>query len=315
MKKFLFFILFIFSLILTNITVIANQNNIDYNTLNLLTFNGEKQTVLGEFDTLGRATSAHIQLQDKDEPKKQREPKIKYNPVGWHNYKMTYGNKGKKAWLFNRAHLIGYQFSGLTDEGRNLVQLTAWSNSGQYKGTNDKNIEGMLYYEKRLDSWLANHPHFWLDYKVSPIYFGDELIPRQVVLQYVGLDESGNLISINLGSSKESVDSYGITTVVLDNYSKNAIIDYLKGTAVPSLVPTEEKSHSSSSSSSIIESHSVENTPATQLVPVVYIARNGNADVYWYSKDNMPANTNFSRVIEMTEEAALNLGKRHTTKE
>ena len=34
-----------------------------------------KQLVLGEFDSLGRATSAHIQLQDKDEPKKTREPK------------------------------------------------------------------------------------------------------------------------------------------------------------------------------------------------------------------------------------------------
>ncbi len=29
-------------------------------------------------------------------------------------------------------------------------------------------------------------------------------------------------------SSKESVDAYGITTVTLDNYSKNATIDYLR---------------------------------------------------------------------------------------
>lgn len=284
----------------------------------MITFNGNKQIVLGEFDHLGRATSAHIQLQDKDEPKKQREPRIKFSPVGWHNYKIAYGDQGKKSWLFNRGHLIGYQFSGLTDEGKNLVPLTAWTNSGNYKGMDESNIEGMLYYENRLDSWLANHPHFWLDYKVTPIYSDNELIPRQISLQYVGLDESGNLINITLGSLKESVDGYGITTVILDNYSKNATIDYLKGTATPSLVPTEESILSISSSTAIQSQPSVsEQTtqPVTQLVPVVYVARNGTADVYWYSKENMPANTNFSKVIEMSEEQALNLGKRHTSKE
>ncbi|HFU3800740.1 TPA: DNA/RNA non-specific endonuclease [Streptococcus suis] len=318
MKRICLFLLVFISFLVSGFPVKANQESIDYSSLNLIPFNGNKQIVLGEFDTLGRATSAHIQLQDKDEPKKRREPRIKFTPVGWYNYKIAYGNQGKKSWLFNRGHLIGYQFSGLTDEGKNLVPLTAWTNSGNYKGTDDSNFEGMLYYENRLDSWLANHPHFWLDYKVTPIYSGDELIPRQISLQYVGLDESGNLININLGSPKESVDGYGITTVILDNYSKNATIDYLKGTAIPSLVSTDETSQTASSSvapeSQPSESSQVAQSE-TQLAPVVYIARNGNADVYWYSKENMPANTNFSKVIEMSEEQALSLGKRHTTKE
>ncbi|HEM3517210.1 TPA: DNA/RNA non-specific endonuclease [Streptococcus suis] len=318
MKRICLFLLVFISFLVSGFPVKANQESIDYGSLNLIPFNGNKQIVLGEFDTLGRATSAHIQLQDKDEPKKRREPRIKFTPVGWHNYKIAYGNQGKKSWLFNRGHLIGYQFSGLTDEGKNLVPLTAWTNSGNYKGTDDSNFEGMLYYENRLDSWLANHPHFWLDYKVTPIYSGDELIPRKISLQYVGLDESGNLININLGSPKESVDGYGITTVILDNYSKNATIDYLKGTATPSLVSTDETSQTASSSVAT-ESQPSESSQAaqseTQLAPVVYIARNGNADVYWYSKENMPANTNFSKVMEMSEEQALSLGKRHTTKE
>ena len=311
----------------------AQQTGLDYQSLNLLPFTGNKQLVLGEFDHLGRATSAHIQLQDKDEPKQKREPRLTYNPVGWHNYKIAYGNKGKKAWLFHRGHLIGYQFSGLTNEGKNLVPLTAWTNTGNYKGTADSNVEGMLYYEKRLDSWLATHPHYWLDYKVTPVYTGDELIPRQIILQYVGIDQEGNLLRINLSSPKESVDAYGITTVTLDNYSKNATIDYLKGTAKPSLVPTEPSSQSQPSSAPVETqpsqapqpSQSVEPAqpvqpvepavPSRQLAPVVYVARNGNAEVYWYSLDNMPRNTNFSKVIQMSEEQALNLGKRHTTKE
>lgn len=307
----------------------AQQTGLDYQRLHLLPFNGSKQLVLGDFDQLGRATSAHIQLQDKDEPKKKREPRLNYNPVGWHNYKIAYGNKGKKAWLFHRGHLIGYQFSGLTNEGKNLVPLTAWTNTGNYKGT----AEGMLYYEKRLDSWLATHPNYWLDYKVTPVYTGDEVIPRQVTLQYVGIDRDGNLLPINLSSPKESVDAYGITTVTLDNYSKNATIDYLKGTAKPSLVPTEPSSQPQPASPSVETKPSqapqpsqsagpaqpvqpVEPTePTRQLAPVVYVARNGSADVYWYSKDSMPRNTNFAKVVEMSEEQALSLGKRHTSKE
>lgn len=319
MKRLNLFLLLISTLFLScPLTSEAHQVNLDYQSLNLIAFNGTKQLLLGEFDHLGRATSAHIQLQDKDEPKKSREPRIKYTPVGWHNYKIAYGNQGKKSWLFNRGHLIGYQFSGLIDEGKNLIPLTAWTNSGHYKGMDDSNIEGMLYYENRLDSWLANHPYFWLDYKVTPIYTGDELLPRQISLQYVGLDETGNLINITLGSSKESIDGHGITTVILDNYSKNATIDYLKGTAVPSLVPTEESSQVLSSSSATgtqPRNSSQVPQPARQLAPVVYIARNGNADVYWYSKENMPANTNFSKVVEMSEDQALSLGKRHTSKE
>ena len=39
----------------------AQQTGLDYKSLNLLPFTGNKQLVLGEFDHLGRATSAHIQ--------------------------------------------------------------------------------------------------------------------------------------------------------------------------------------------------------------------------------------------------------------
>ena len=89
----------------------------------------------------------------------------------------------------------------------------------------------MLYYENRLDSWLANHPNYYLDYKVTPIYQKDELIPRQIELQYVGIDENGKLLEIKLGGSKEKVDQYSVTHVILDNISANAEINYLDGTA------------------------------------------------------------------------------------
>lgn len=54
---------------------------------------------------------------------------------------------------------------------------------------------------------------------------------------------------------------------------------------------------------------------AQQQERTVYVARNGTADVYWYSLDNMPRNTRFDRVVTMTEADAINAGKRHTSKE
>lgn len=197
----------------------------------LLPFKNEKQLELGELDSKSRATGAHIQLKDSDEPTEKRESKLTYDPVGWHNYKFFYGDGKKEAWLMNRGHLIGYQFSGLNDEKRNLVPMTNWLNAGTYYGTDNTNQESMLYYENRLDSWLANHPNYYLDYKVTPIYQKDELIPRQIELQYVGIDETGKLLEIKLGGSKEKVDQYSVTHVVLDNVSANAEINYLDGTA------------------------------------------------------------------------------------
>lgn len=141
----------------------------------------------------------------------------------------------------NRGHLIGYQFSGLNDEKRNLVPMTNWLNAGTYYGTDNTNQESMLYYENRLDSWLANHPNYYLDYKVTPIYQKDELIPRQIELQYVGIDENGKLLEIKLGGSKEKVDQYSVTHVVLDNVSANAEINYLDGTAKNTVENKEEK--------------------------------------------------------------------------
>lgn len=197
----------------------------------ILPFKSEKQLELGELDYKNRATGAHIQLKDSDEPTEKRDSKLTYDPVGWHNYKFFYGDGREEAWLMSRGHLIGYQFSGLNDEKRNLVPMTNWLNAGNYSGTDEHNQSSILYYENRLDSWLANHPNYYLDYKVTPIYQNDELIPRQIGLQYVGIDENGKLLEIKLGSSKEKVDKYSVTHVVLDNVSANAEINYLDGTA------------------------------------------------------------------------------------
>ena len=207
----------------------------------LLPFKNEKQLVLEELDSLSRAKGAHIQLKNSDEPTEKRNTKLTYDPVGWHNYKFYYGDGTKEAWLMSRGHLIGYQFSGLNDEKRNLVPMTNWLNSGNYTGIDDSNENSMIYYENKLDSWLATHPNYYLDYKVTPIYQDDELIPRQIELQYIGIDENGSLLEIKLGGTKEKVDQFSVSHVVLDNVSANAEINYLDGTAKNTVESQKER--------------------------------------------------------------------------
>jgi DNA/RNA non-specific endonuclease. len=193
-----------------------------------LPYQKKEQIVLGKVDVLGRATSAHIQLKNRDEPTVKRDSRISVNPVGWHNYKLEV-IKGKKTWVMNRGHLVGYQFSGMNDVRENLVPETAWFNQGAHDHMDDSNPKAMLYYENRLDKWLSQHPEDSLDYLVTPIYHGSELIPRQIKLEYVGYTPKGQLESIRLGSPLENTKGVS-TVVILDNTAPNLNINYQTGT-------------------------------------------------------------------------------------
>lgn len=196
-------------------------------------FKNKRQMILTPQDSLRRAVNSHIQLKNAQEPIAKRLP-LNYNPPGWHNYRFYFPkNNAKvgKAWLMSRGHLVGYQFSGLNNEPRNLVPETVWLNSGKYSGMNDGNVQSMLYYENRLDSWLSEHPKYYLDYQVTPLYKGNDLIPRQVRLAYVGIDSKGQRLKISLGGGRETLGNGGATIVYLDNKTPSALINYTTGTA------------------------------------------------------------------------------------
>ena len=276
----------------------------------LLPFKKEKQLVLGDLDKLERSTSAHIQLNIKDKPKAKREPKISVDPVGWHNYKMPIDDSGsgKEAWLMNRGHLVGYQFSGLDNELRNLTPMTALLNTGSLSDKDSANQTAMLFYENNLADWINAHPNDWLDYKVTPIYEGDELIPRKIELQYAGIKGDGTLMKISFGTKQENIDKDGVTHVTLDNTSPNAKIDYATGNAEPLFAKKVE--------TTVVQTEAVTETTVNQEEYItVYVAKKGKSDVYWYYKENMPANTNKQNVVEMTEAEAKRQGKVHTSKE
>ena len=267
----------------------------------LLPFKREKQMVLGELDIYKRSTQAHIQLRYDDKPTEERDSRISVDPVGWHNFKFPVDYTGKEAWFMNRGHLVGYQFSGLNDELRNLTPMTAYLNTGSMTGTDEKNPAGMLFYEEKLAAWLKQNKNAWLDYRVTPLYTDSELIPRQVELQYAGISANGRLIPIQLNSSLEEVNEDGTTRVILNNDAPNGILDYQTGLAEPTIASEAQETTQSAAKS--------------RNERTVYVANEGKATVYWYDRKRMPAKTNQAKVVEMSESQAKAQGKTHAGKE
>ena len=209
----------------------------------------------------------------------------------------------------NRGHLVGYQFSGLDNELRNLTPMTALLNTGSLSDKDSANQTAMLFYENNLADWINAHPNDWLDYKVTPIYEGDELIPRKIELQYAGIKSDGTLMKISFGTKQENIDKDGVTHVTLDNTSPNAKIDYATGNAEPLFAKKKVET-------TVAQTEAVTETTVNQEEYItVYVAKKGKSDVYWYYKENMPANTNKKNVVEMTEAEAKRQGKVHTSKE
>ena len=165
--------------------------------------------VMGDLDHLGRATYAHIRVKDSQEPGSngiKRPERITTNPAGWSNPNGTN----------DRTHLVGYQFSGVNSDPRNLVTATAYLNRGVLKrGSDDKNPEGMLFYEQQLDKWMKQHPQHALDLYVAPNYDGDKLIPTSITMRWVGVADDGTLIQIPTGGL--ATQDGDIMTVTLVN--------------------------------------------------------------------------------------------------
>ena len=201
-----------------------------------LPFENHKLMVNGDLDSLGRATYGHIRLKYSDKPQDGRESKINVDPVGWHNYRFKYEDehgKVKKAYLMNRGHLIGYQFSGLNSEIKNLVPMTRYLNAGTMADskTDTNNPNGMLYYENALAKWLKNNPNMYLDYCVVANYTDNELVSRTVTLYWTSFDENGTQYGVELPEAGLATSDGNVSSVILQNVSKNANINYLDGTA------------------------------------------------------------------------------------
>ncbi|EAD6942949.1 DNA/RNA non-specific endonuclease [Listeria monocytogenes] len=123
-----------------------------------------------ELDALNRVGEANAMLHTSMMPKAEREP-LYINPTGWKN------KKTKTGWLYNRAHLIGYQLTGENNNPKNLMTATR-----------SLNTLCMLEYENRVADYLYetnNH----VRYRVTPIFKANELVARGVEMQAKSVED------------------------------------------------------------------------------------------------------------------------------
>ena len=144
--------------------IIVNNNNPNFTKDDLNTANGAWQTY-GDLDNLNRVTAANALLNVSLMPTAKREP-LHWNPTGWHNKRINGG------WLYNRSHLIGYQLTGQNNNPKNLMT-----------GTRSLNSPEMLAHEMDIAYYLKQSNSHYIRYRVTPIFRGDELLPRGVQME------------------------------------------------------------------------------------------------------------------------------------
>lgn len=97
------------------------------------------------------------------------------NPPGYRTVRT--GDK-PSDWLYNRSHLIGYQFTGLNNEAKNLFTGTR-----QLNADSRNDAQSMVTFESEIADYLKVSPDHYVRYQVEPFYRNVELIPRGVHMQ------------------------------------------------------------------------------------------------------------------------------------
>ena len=129
-----------------------------------------------DLDALGRCGVAYACVGRDLMPTDDRESISSVKPSGWQT--AVYDHISGK-YLYNRCHLIGFQLTGENANEKNLIT-----------GTRYLNIEGMLPFENMVADYVKETGHHVL-YRVTPIFEGDELVARGVLMEGYSVEDNG----------------------------------------------------------------------------------------------------------------------------
>lgn len=139
----------------------------------------KKYEKYSSLDSLGRAGRAQASLHVSLMPRYERGSISSVYPTGWvqNSYSFVPG-----GWLYNRAHLIGFQLTGVDSEHRGdvcakaLISGTRQMNAGTGNG-------GMIPFENKVSEYLKNNPKGHVLYRVTPVYGGKNLLSYGVLME------------------------------------------------------------------------------------------------------------------------------------
>ncbi len=127
-------------------------------------------------DSSGRCGAAEACLGNDTLATKERGEIGEIKPSGWQTVKYD-GIDGN--YLYNRCHLLGYALSGENANEKNLIT-----------GTRYLNTDGMQPFEEKTLEYIeqtGNH----VMYRVTPVYEGDELVARGVLMEAKSVEDDG----------------------------------------------------------------------------------------------------------------------------
>lgn len=131
-----------------------------------------------ELDDLRRCGTAYACIGKGIMPTEERGQIGMVKPTGWHTVKYDCVD-GK--YLYNRCHLIAYCLAGENANEKNLIT-----------GTRYLNIEGMLPYETLTAKYMDNNPDNHVLYRVTPVFIGNELVARGVLMEGYSVEDNGS---------------------------------------------------------------------------------------------------------------------------
>ncbi len=174
----------------------------------------EKSTQVFEdysaLDDLGRCGVAYANICQELMPTEKRGDIHSVKPSGWHSVRYDFVD-GKS--LYNRCHLIGFQLAGENANRENLIT-----------GTRYLNVIGMLPFENMVADYVKETDNHVL-YRVTPVYEGDELVARGVLMEGWSVEDEGDGVAF---------------CVFAYNVQPGVTIDYATGDSHESEAPDQE---------------------------------------------------------------------------
>ncbi|MBQ4616869.1 MAG: DNA/RNA non-specific endonuclease [Clostridia bacterium] len=145
-----------------------------------------RQTAYEEYavqDSFDRCGAAYAALCRALMPTEERESISSVIPTGWHNrsYDCVPG-----GWVYNRAHLIGFQLAGEQANTQNLIT-----------GTRYLNASGMLPFENAIAAYIEQTDHHVL-YRVTPRFSDDDLLCEGVEIEAWSVEDGGEGICLHV---------------------------------------------------------------------------------------------------------------------
>lgn len=111
------------------------------------------------------------------------------DPAGWGKNKIVEielpSGKCYRGYLWNRSHLIADSLGGRATR-KNLITGTRMQNVGANDGKG-----GMAYAERKCVKFLYKHKKANIYYSATPVYKGNELVPRSVIVDFKSYGKGG----------------------------------------------------------------------------------------------------------------------------